>query len=201
MVYKWKTFDYSVPAQDVGEHLEELDRIYGEITPQMMVDDARPDGALMHPLYEWRDEVAAEKYRCSQAKAITSNLVRVKVSESEPQKTETIRAFVSVKPHNEQAKYRPIQIAMSEPNMREIVLENARAELDAMRRKYEALCNYFNFTDFLTEYLSKAEAKTVKTTLSEKIVPDEESDVMAGAFQTEERTYAAAAEQMKGRNI
>ena len=51
LVYKYRTIDYPVPAQSVGERLEELDREFGEVTPKIMVDDARPEGALMHPMY------------------------------------------------------------------------------------------------------------------------------------------------------
>lgn len=139
MIYKWRTFDYPVSAQKAGEHIEELDRQYGEVTPKILVDDARPEEALMHPLYEWDDSVAAEKYRCSQARKIMSELITVQVSKEELELEEPIRAFVSVKPRNESASFRPIVAALSEEETRNQVIANARLELDAYERKYRGI--------------------------------------------------------------
>lgn len=152
MVYKWRTLDYKVPAQEAGEHMEELDKIYGEVTPQIMVDDARPDEALMHPLYEWDDSKAAEKYRCNQAKKIMSELIVVKVETPVEEEQVPVRAFVSVKPRNETASFRPTVIAMSDENTKEIVLENARAELRAFDRKYRGL---LDVVELLNEFISE----------------------------------------------
>lgn len=152
MVYKWRTFDYKVPAQEVGEHLEELDRIHGEVTPQIMVDDARPEKALMHPLYEWDDFKAAEKYRCNQSNKIMSELIIVKVQTPPPEEQIPVRAFTSVKPKNEPASFRPTVIAMSDENTKEIVLENAKAELRAFDRKYRGL---LDVVELLNEFISE----------------------------------------------
>lgn len=139
MTYKWRTFDYSVSAQAAGEHMEELDKQYGEVTPQIMVDDARPEGALMHPLYEWNDDIAAEKYRRNQAKKIASDLVIVHVAQNEEVPQEPIRAFVSVKPRNEKASFRPIVKALSDKDTKEQVIANAKLELEAYERKYRGI--------------------------------------------------------------
>ena len=141
MIYKWRTFDYPVSAQKAGEHIEELNRELGEVTPQIMVDDARPEDALMHPLYEWNDAKAAEKYRHNQAKKILSELVIVRVSEDERELPEPTKAFVSIKPRNESASYKPIVEALSDEDTKKQVIENARMELDSYTRKYSNLIN------------------------------------------------------------
>ena len=157
MVYDWRTIDYEIPAQQVGEHMEELDKIHGEITPQIMVDDARPAEALMHPLYDWDDFRAAEKYRCYQAKKIRSNLIVVKVEKPniEIGKQTPVCAFISVKPRNESASYRPTMVAMSDEKTREIVLENAKAELRSFDMKYRGLLDVAKLmSDFVAENYS-----------------------------------------------
>lgn len=151
MVYKYRTIEYSVPAQQVGERIEELDRIHGEVTSKILVDDARPQGALMHPLYEWRDDVAAEKYRLNQAKKLMSELVVVNVSVQEDKPPQPVRGFVSIQQRNETARYKPVVVAMSDENMRRQVLENAKSELAALERKYAGLVD---FTALLMEYLN-----------------------------------------------
>lgn len=139
MIYQWRTFDYPVSAQKAGEHIEELDKKHGEITPKILVDDARPEDALMHPLYEWNDSVAAEKYRYGQARKIMSELVTVRIANDAPEIKDPIRAFVSVRSQNESASFRPIVAAMSDEETKKQVIENARSELDAFERKYRGL--------------------------------------------------------------
>ena len=143
MVYKWRTLDYPVSAQEAGEHIEELDRQHGEVTPKIMVDDARPETALMHLMYEWRDDIAAEKYRYSQARKILSELVVVKVKYEDAEVLqEPVRAFASVKRLNEKASFRPIVHIMSEEATAEIVIDNCRQELYALERKYRGLVDF-----------------------------------------------------------
>lgn len=154
MVYKWRTMDYSVPAQDVGEHIEELEREHGEITRQLLVDDARPEAALMHPLYEWRDNVAAEKYRLSQAGKIMSELVVVRVAQQEEKEQPVVRAFVSKTPVNTTASYISTIKALSDASTKEVVLENARRELRMMERKYRDLIDFAALLDEFREEIA-----------------------------------------------
>lgn len=153
MVYQWRTFDYPVPAQKAGEHIEELDRKYGEVTPKILVDDARPEGALMHVMYEWKDTVAAEKYRYNQAKKIMSELIVVHVSQKEPELKEPVRAFVSVKPRNESASFRPIVAALSDEETKNQVISNAKLELESYERKYRGIIDIIPILEEMIERL------------------------------------------------
>ena len=153
MIYQWRTFDYPVPAQKAGEHIEELCRKYGEVTPQILVDDARPEDALMHPLYEWNDSIAAEKYRLGQSRRITNDLIVVRVSYEEPELPEPAKAFVSIKPRNESASYKPIVEALSDEDTKKQVIENARMELDSYTRKYRNLVDLVPILEEMIERL------------------------------------------------
>lgn len=142
MQYEWRTMNYSVPAQDAGEHFEELEQEHGELTRELLVNDARPETALMHPLYEWRDNIAAEKYRLSQAGKIMSELVVVKVSQNEEEEPPIVRAFIPRTPGNTTASYISTIKALSDASTKEVVLENARRELRMMERKYRDLIDF-----------------------------------------------------------
>lgn len=143
MVYEWRTYNRPVSAQDAGEYIEELDKQYGEVTPQILLDDARPETALLHPLYEWNDGIAAEKYRLSQSRKILSDLVAVQVEQIKNDRLkEPVRAFVSVNKEKEKASFRPITVAMSNEQTRERVVENALSELNACKRKYDGLIDF-----------------------------------------------------------
>ena len=139
MVYEWKVPLHKVSAQEAGDHIEKLDRIHGEVTPQILLDDSRPENALLHPCYEWDDEKAAEKYRLHQSKMIIGNLVCVSVSDADQTLPEPVRAFISVNDRNEKAKYRPTVIALSDAEMKKKAFENAERELEMFKKKYKDL--------------------------------------------------------------
>lgn len=68
---------YGVPAQVAGEALERIAATHGHITPALVVDDARPDAAPLHPVFEWDDGVAGEKFRRHQASTLVRAVVVV----------------------------------------------------------------------------------------------------------------------------
>ena len=139
--YKYAGRTWNVSAQKAGEQLEIIERRDGSITPQAVVDAARPEGSVLHNLFEWNDEKAAEKYRLSQA----STFIRciVKTSEDETAKYSTYRAFVNINPtgdrQNIAGTYVNIQTALSDPESRDVVLSNAKHEMQTFRRKYAEL--------------------------------------------------------------
>lgn len=65
--------EFGVDAQTAGQELDRIRRRDGTIRPAVVVSESRPEEAPLHPVFEWRDEVAAEKYREHQA----TNLVKV----------------------------------------------------------------------------------------------------------------------------
>ena len=90
-VYKWKSGARLVgDPQIVGEQLARIEK-HGTLTPKAVVDASRRSSAPLHDYFEWRDDVAAEKYREVQAKEIIRS-VELVIEGSEP-----TRAFVSVK--------------------------------------------------------------------------------------------------------
>ena len=132
MIYKWKVAGLMpVDAQTAGE---ELNRIYtknGALNPSDIVDESRPEDAPLHDCFEWRDDVAAEKYRELQAQAIVRAIVAVNEDVSKP---ESVRAFVHVR-----NTYEPISVVVNDAEKMQEVLQTALRELAAFRRKYETL--------------------------------------------------------------
>lgn len=133
MVYQWKTPGlYNVQAQEAGE---ELERIYGErgkLDAADVVDESRPETAVLHPCFEWRDEIAAEKYREEQARALVRCVVTVQ--ETDGQKPVEVRAFFHV-----QETYHPTSVIIQEEDKYTTLLQKALGELAAFRKKYTVL--------------------------------------------------------------
>ena len=140
--YKYVGRTWNVSAQKVGEELELIERQNGEITPQAVVDKARPEDSVMHKCFEWDDETAAEKYRLSQARSLIRCIVVIPDKEDEKINT-PVRMFVNQNPINNgqkaPASYINVRTAFDNPETRSVVLANARYELSVFRSKYSQL--------------------------------------------------------------
>lgn len=138
-IYRWKIPIYKISAQEAGEHIQKLVDKYGEVTPQILLDDARSKDSLLHSCYEWDDSKAAEKHRLNQSKQIIANLVVVSMKngiQSEP-----TNAFITIKERNERASYISVARAVSNKVTKDQVMKNALAELKMFEHKYGALLN------------------------------------------------------------
>lgn len=156
MVYEWKTPIYKISAQEAGDHIEELRKEHeDEYLPKVILDDSRPEGALLHPCFEWNDEIAAEKYRLKQAGNIIRNLNIVHVDDNqEPPKVLKLRAYVSTNNENEKANYQPIIMALSDDVTRAQVMKNAVTELKRFLDKYKGM---LTLTEILDAYYRENE--------------------------------------------
>lgn len=55
---------------DLRSALTDIYRARGELTPQLVVDEARPKDAPLHDRFEWDNKVAGEAYRRVQAQQL-----------------------------------------------------------------------------------------------------------------------------------
>lgn len=123
------------PAEVTGKVFEELANSEKGLSPRTLVDASRDVNAPLHNEFEWRDDVAAEKYRLTQAQGIITNLRIVTVQADGSKALD--RAFV-VKPGGE-SQYVFIQNALSREDWRDHLLEEARRECKAFLGKYRRL--------------------------------------------------------------
>lgn len=133
MTYQWKLPSLMpVDAQVAGEELHRIYQEKGRLDAPDIVNESRPEGAPLHPCFEWNDAVAAEKYRETQAQNIVRSVVVV--HENQNNEPVEVRAFVNV-----QETYRPIEVVVnSEEQMKEL-LKSAFSELKSFEKKYAAL--------------------------------------------------------------
>jgi hypothetical protein len=95
---------FGIDPQAAGEELERIKHRDGTIVPEAVVDEARPDDAVLHPAFTWSDPVAAEKYRLIEARTL---IKRVRVICPEPTQEPVVRATVA-------RPTEPIEPAMTE---------------------------------------------------------------------------------------
>lgn len=108
----------------------------GELSPEQVVEAARPLDAPLHSSFDWDNSSAAEKYRLHQAR----NLIRAVVTYlSVDDKVVMCRAFVSLTPDRGKEGYRLTTAVLSDEERRCQLLQDARAEMKVFRDKYRML--------------------------------------------------------------
>jgi len=137
MVYDWK-WNMPVKAQKVGEHFEQLESQFGKVTPKIVLESARNKDSVLHPCFEWNNEIAAEKYRESQAGFIIRNLV-VRVESANVSENKTcVRAFVNIQTETS-SEFLSARKVLADDELRVQLLESAKKELQFFKDKYSTL--------------------------------------------------------------
>ena len=132
IVTSWKVKGiFKADAQKVSEEIAEI----GEtVEPSEIVEKAKNENTELHKCFEWRDNVAAEKYRLHQARLLIGNLV-FQVAD-EPTNQEPIRLMYKTK---ENEGYKSINLIMEKPDEYKALLNRAYSELQAFKNKYKML--------------------------------------------------------------
>lgn len=126
---KWKCPQYfnGADAQKVYEEIGDTN-----ISAKEILEKAKDPKSELHKCFEWDDKKAAEKWRLQQAKTLVCNLV----FEMPDEKDEPIRVFHIT---TEQSVYKPTKMILQQPDEYQSLLNNAKAELQAFKRKYKIL--------------------------------------------------------------
>jgi hypothetical protein len=74
--YEWKlkSLAKGIDPDVAIQELERIESIYGILSPENVLNESRDQNAILHPLFEWQEDVAAEKYRLQQARFILNNV-------------------------------------------------------------------------------------------------------------------------------
>lgn len=146
MVYKWKNYKYSVPAEVVGKHFQKLEKKEGALTSQNVLESARSEKSPIHSLFEWDDTKAAEQYRLKQAAQLICNLTVEIETDDRPIEC---RAYMDVS-EAKVGSFINVQSAFQSEESRDVVLRRALNELSAFKTKYKNLLelqDVFNVID------------------------------------------------------
>lgn len=128
-----------VPA-DIRSVLQSLYDQHARLDAELVLEEASRPESILHDRLIWDNREAAHRYRlhvCRQWIVGARIVVRV-----DPQRTIRTRAFVKDTPGGQ---YMPAVDAMNDPAKRQIVLEQAHRELEALRAKYQNLLDWQRF--------------------------------------------------------
>ncbi len=111
-----------------------------ELTPGIVVEEARPVDHPLHNNFEWDDTVAGHKYRLEQARELIRSC---EIVYKKPDgKNLTIREFVSVRTTDNYA-YQPVRQVAKDPITREIVLRDMEREWRNLKSRYNAFDEFW----------------------------------------------------------
>lgn len=128
----------------IREVLQNLYDAAGVLTPEMVVEAARPAGSPIHSFFEWDDAQAAEEHRKAQARKLIRS-VRVIYAQDNEGRDKSVRAFVSVKsPRESKPAYRPTEEVIQDPIQRAILLREFHRDWVRFRARYDHLQEFWD---------------------------------------------------------
>lgn len=149
--YMWRDgYRYKKDANIVGQVLTEIEERDGFVTSESFLEESRPEEAETHDMFEWRDSIAAEKYRLDQARKILLQITYTVVRDEERTGSVELVEAQEFKPHSgwvnvsrkgmhgTPAKMVSIELAAQDRTMWKQVLANAVAEMTAATNKYRS---------------------------------------------------------------
>lgn len=177
--YTWKSTQsesaYHATAEQAHAAFETIRKRDGKLTAPAVVDEARPEESALHEDFEWRDDIAAEKYRQQQARQMIS-AVRIVWGE----KSHPVRAYVNVRlveqdalsaadamhPAEEPAAkepparcYMPLEEVLEQPQLRTQMLEDARRDAQNYKQKYSTLASLASIMQAIDQTFERKEVE------------------------------------------
>lgn len=122
------------------EQLLDIRAERGRLTPEIVVDAAKPDGHPLHSRFEWDDEVAAESWRREQAADLIRS-VRIRYVDA-ADRPQSVRAFVAVRGDQPGADYEPTEEALADPFTAKLLLAEFEREWKSFKAKYDHLAEF-----------------------------------------------------------
>lgn len=122
----------------------------GELTPALVVEAARKEESPLHDYFTWSDSKAATNFRLLEA-AMLIRSVRVRVTNGE----QTIRTNAFMLPVHGQSQYRPIGEVVQSSELSTAMLEIAKTELTAFKKKFGRLEQLLGLWPHIDELLGK----------------------------------------------
>lgn len=136
IVAKWSATGtrFGADAQKCYEEIMEICDDFESATPQAVLEKARDESAELHKCFTWDDSIAAERYRLTEARLVTRQLVikEVEVPKDRPE----VRLFYKT---DNESGYKPTQIIVRQEDEYKKLLARAYAELRAFKAKHSML--------------------------------------------------------------
>ncbi len=82
--WKLKSFAKGIDPNKAAKELKRIESIFGELTPEHILEMSSNESDLFHPLFTWDNDRAANMFRLSQARTLLNNIEIVIISDGQP---------------------------------------------------------------------------------------------------------------------
>lgn len=128
-------------AENLRDHLLDIRAKYGELTPRVIVDEARDPASPLHKEFEWDDAAAADRFRLIQAGQL---VVRCRLTFTRADGSSgSIQQFYSIDRKNAPVMYEPVDEIAADPLRQKMLLRQAQHEWSQLKARYEHLGEFF----------------------------------------------------------
>jgi hypothetical protein len=107
----------------------------GELTPEVLLEEARPVNAPAHKFFDWDKDQNAKRWLLHQAHRLIQQ-VEITYTKADGKVTR-VREFHAVKQDNNRYVYESVDDLRQDPISREIVLRDMEREWIRFRQRYE----------------------------------------------------------------
>jgi len=124
-----------------GAELDKIAREYdGELSPKIVVEEARQKNSPLHECFEWNDAKASESWRRQQARCLINHIEVEIIYKDEPKR---MRAFTSIvfdlENDEKERRYIDTEVVMQSKSLREKAVNQAFKDFMILRTKHKEL--------------------------------------------------------------
>ena len=152
--YEWAggcTASRLLSANDAGAELERIRQKNSGLNAADVVEESRPEDAVLHGCFEWDDSKAGELYRQNQAQNIIRN---IRVVDTGPKGPVKVRAYIRTVPKT----YEPLKVVLTTPALRNSMMEECKRDLRRWLEKYRTVREVSGVLTSMEEILRELEA-------------------------------------------
>lgn len=127
-------------------HLQTIYEDHGKLTPEIVVDVARPKSHPLHNRFEWNNTLAGELWRREQAAQLIRSVKAVYAKPDSEQRLE-IRAWHAIKGPDYNS-YEPTEKVIADPISRALLLRDMERDWKALKARYS---DFVEFIELVKE--------------------------------------------------
>jgi hypothetical protein len=125
----------NVTPEQVAQELDRISTLRDGLRPADVVEESRPQDAVLHESFEWDDQRAAELHRHWQARTIIRCVSIVSEEAAGPQPV-----YIHVPATADDGpRYMPTEIVVRQPDMLDLALRDMLTRLDSAQKSLDAL--------------------------------------------------------------
>lgn len=118
------------------DQLQNIYNQHGQLTPALVVEEARDEQHPLHDRFEWNDATAGEAWRRQQAHELIRSVKVVYREADEANPEKSVRAFHAMRSDKGHV-YEPVEQIVNDDFARRLLLQDMEREWHALHRRYK----------------------------------------------------------------